>query len=194
MEEQDRATTRDRMIVEALLDRRMELEEERHRLDGEMVKLRGESERLARELEILEEMLGTTRPEQKVTFAAPPAPTFAAPAPSAPTVSTPRPRAAAHVKFRKGSVGSKLWPLIQDHYSAVEFGVEEVCNLLKDQSPETKHPYEASWRLCNELIERKVFLVTSQSKSGRGFAKRFRIADPYALPPPPEAKGVGLLS
>ena len=192
----ERTVNRNRMIVDALLDRRMELEEERKRLDTEMTKLRGESDRLARELEILEEMLGATRPEQKVTFASIPAQapsTFAPSAPSSTPAAPVRPRSTPHVRFRKGSVGSKLWPSMQERFSGIEFGVDDVCTLLKEQSPDTKHPYEASWRLCSELIERAVFLVTSQSKSGRGFAKRFRIADAYAISPP-AAKGIGLLA
>ena len=41
MEEQ-KAVSRDRMILEALLERRMELDEERKRLDTDMAKLRTE--------------------------------------------------------------------------------------------------------------------------------------------------------
>jgi len=195
--EDEKANARNRMLISALLDRRIELEEDRRRIDGEMGKLRQESERLARELEVLEEMLGATRPDQRVSFASMPSqPTTFSSAPAqAPAAAAPaRPRNAPHVRFRKGSVGAKLWTILQERYSHVEFGVDDVCELLKEQSPDTKHPYEASWRLSSELVERKVFLVTSQSKSGRGFAKRFRIADEYALPKPAEPKGIGLMS
>jgi len=201
MEEQ-KAVSRDRMILEALLERRMELDEERKRLDTDMAKLRTESDRLAAELLILEEMLGTTKSETRVTFASvaaqapgPAFPTAASPA-AAPVQHVPR-RPAAHVKFRKGSVGSLLWPTIVQRHSEGEFGVEEVVALLTELSPETKHSYEAAWRLCNELIERKVLVVTSQSKSGRGFTKRFRIAEAYggaAVPQEPKKEqGIGLL-
>jgi hypothetical protein len=97
------------------------------------------------------------------------------------------------VRFRKGSVGAKLWPTVVDLYAEKEFGVEEICALLETDSPDTKHAYEASWRLCNELIERKVLLVTTQTKSGRGFTKRFRIAETYGGAPAPEPKGIGLM-
>jgi hypothetical protein len=200
MAEEQKVATRDRMVLEALLERRLELDEERKKLDADMAKLRTDSDRLAAELLILDEMLGTTKAETRVTFAtvaAQTAPSF----PTAATASPPPPpaprRPAAHVKFRKGSVGQKIWPTVVQRYGEVEFGVDEVVALLGEESPDTKHTYEAAWRLCNELIERKVLLVTSQSKSGRGFTKRFRIAEAYGGAPAPakpeEPKGIGLL-
>ena len=197
MESENRVATRDRMVLEALLDRRLELDEERKRLDTEMTKLRSESDRLGVELQILEEMLGATKTEGKATFASVAPTSFPQAPPSAAPQPPPPRRTAAHVRFRKGSVGQKLWPTIVQRYAEVEFGVEEVVALLGEESPDTKHSYEAAWRLCNELIERKVLAVTSQSKSGRGFTKRFRIAEAYGgAPVPQEPKketGIGLL-
>jgi len=197
MEDASRAATRDRMVLEALLDRRLELDEERKRLDAEMTKLRTESDRLGAELQILEEMLGATKAEPKASFASvTPAPSPFPAAPAAAHAAAPPPpprRPTAHVRFRKGSVGAKLWPTVVELYAEREFGVEEICALLEKESPDTKHAYEASWRLCNELIERKVLLVTTQTKSGRGFTKRFRIAETYGGAPAPEPKGIGLM-
>jgi hypothetical protein len=191
---EDRTVVRERLIVEALLDRRMELEEESQQLDAKLQNLRTESERLAQELEVIEEILGATPPELKQGFAELPPPESPPSMPPAPPTEPVSARPASPVKFRKGSVGSKLWPKVVTKFGGQEFGVEDVVDLLKQLSPDTKHAYESAWRLCNDLISREVLIVTSQSRSGRGYTKRFRIAERHLPLPAKNPEGIGIFT
>lgn len=168
METMDREK-RERLILSALLERRVEAEEETKKLQVQLTELTRRETELREEIATLEAILGALPKPAKESeppslFAKTPAP----PRPAAP----PKPK-----RRRKGSRREQLLPILRERFGSGAFTTEDVTNVVLDQEPgERRKAYYASWSLCRDLEEDGVITVIAQEGSGKRTKKTFTFA------------------
>jgi len=182
MDENAKRETRDRLIMEALIGRRLSTEKEMARITTELENLRRQESVLTEEVRLLDEILGAVpstpivrprmEPEQVHTILSPPMPApepqTQPPAPQVPTVDEKR--------RRKGLRREELADLLRKRFGEGEFSLDQVVDVLLEVEPgDRRKAYHAAWRTCGILEEAKIIQVISETPSGKGVRKVYKL-------------------
>ncbi|TLZ53169.1 MAG: hypothetical protein E6K18_00940 [Methanobacteriota archaeon] len=163
---------RERLILNALMERRVAVEEETKRLRAELTELVRREAELREEILSLDQILGALpqpvkENEAPSLFTPAPAPV---PAPSAPPATKKR--------RRKGSRREQMLPKLRAKFGTGVFGVEAVTDLLLQEEPgERRKAYFAAWSLCRDLAEDAILVAVSEEGSGRRVKRTYKFAD-----------------
>lgn len=167
---------REKLVLAALMERRVAVEEETRRLRAELGELSRREVELRDEVATLDAILGAM-PEPPKENEAPSLFQAAAPPAPAPT-RPPAPAAAVKKRRRKGSRREQMLPKLKDKFGSGVFGVEEVTDLLLvDEPGERRKAYFAAWSLCRDLAEDGVLVTVSEEGSGKRMKRTYRFAD-----------------
>jgi hypothetical protein len=183
MEDNSKRETRDRLIMEALIARRLSTEKEMSTISVELEKLRRQEQVLTEEVRLLDEILGAVpatpvvrsrmEPEQVHTILSPP------PAPEIQEEAPEQVSAAAETddkKRRKGLRRGELANLLRQRFGDKEFSLDDVVGLLLEVEPgDRRKAYHAAWRTVGLLEESKAVQVVSETPSGKGVKKTYRM-------------------
>jgi len=183
MEENSKRETRDRLIMEALIARRLSTEKEMSGISTELERLKRQEQVLVDEVRLLDEILGAvpstpvSRPrleqEQVHTILSPP------PVPEV-QEQAPEPKAAPETedekKRRKGLRRGELSDLLRKRFSDKEFSLDQVVEVLLEVEPgDRRKAYHAAWRTVGILEESKSVQVVSETPSGKGVRKTYKM-------------------
>lgn len=156
---------RERLMLTALLERRVSVEEETRRLRADLTELTRREAELRDEIAALDAILGAI-PEPKKE-SEPPSLFIRAPTPAA-TPPTKRKRR------RKGSRREQMLPTLRARFGGGAFTTDDVTNLILEEEPgERRKAYYAAWSLCRDLEEDGVITVVAQEGSGKRTKKTF---------------------
>ena len=162
---------RERLILSALTERRVAVEEETRHLRSELVELTRRETELRDEILALDAILGALPQPPKENEA--PSLFARAPAPEAP-----RPAPAPKKRRRKGSRREQMLPKLRSKFGAGVFGVEDVTDaLLADEPGERRKAYFAAWSLCRDLAEDGVLVAVSEEGSGKRVRRTYKFAE-----------------
>ncbi|HEV8595900.1 MAG TPA: hypothetical protein VGR51_10280 [Thermoplasmata archaeon] len=165
---------RERLILSALMERRVAVEEETKKLRQELTDLARREQELRDEIGTLDAILGALPVVPKEN--------------EAPSLFTPTPPPAAPVpvavqkkRRRKGSRREQMLPRLRERFGSGVFGVEDVTNvLLEDEPGERRKAYFAAWSLCRDLSEDGVLVAVSEEGSGKRMKRTYKFAEPQA--------------
>jgi hypothetical protein len=170
MEGEDRAR-RERLILSALMERRVAVEEESRRLRAELQDLAKREAELRDEIVTLDGILGALPQPPKENeppsiFTPTPPPQAAAPVPQA-----------QRKRRRKGSRREQMLPRLQQKFASGVFTTEDVTNvILEDEPGERRKAYFAAWSLCRDLAEDGLVVVVSEEGTGRRAKRTYKFA------------------
>ena len=164
---------RERLILTALMERRVSLEEETRRLRSDLTDLTRREGELRDEISTLDAILGALPQPPKESE--PPSLFTPAPVPA----PAPPPAAAPRKRRRKGSRREQMLPKLRDRFGRGVFGVEDVTNLLVQEEPgDRRKAYFAAWSLCRDLAEDGVLVAVAEEGSGKRVKRTYKFADP----------------
>ena len=184
MNENSKRESRDRLIMEALIARRLSTEKEMSGINAELEQLRRQEEVLVEEMRLLDEILGAVpttplprpraEPEQVHTvLSPPPMPPSETPTPAAPAAEQ------DERKRRKGLRRGELAELLQKRFSDKEFTLDQVVEILIEIEPgDRRKAYHAAWRTIGILEDAKLVTVISETPSGKGVRKTYKMNPP----------------
>ena len=174
IEDRDR---RERLILGALMERRVAVEEETKRLRQELTDMSRRENELRDEISTLDAILGALPQPPKENEA----PSLFTPAPP-PAPATPA-EAPKKKRRRKGSRREQMLPKLHTKFGAGVFGVEDVTDLLLvDEPGERRKAYFAAWSLCRDLAEDGILTAVTEAGTGKRAKRTYRFAD--AAPKP----------
>lgn len=167
---------RERLILAALMERRVSVEEETKRLRAELTDIARREQELRDEILTLDAILGALPQPPKEH--------------EAPSLFTPTPPPAPHAapppakkRRRKGSRREQMMPALKEKFGPGVFGVDDVTDLLlKDEPGERRKAYFAAWSLVRDLAEDGVLLTVSEEGTGKRMKRTYRFSD-GAKPP-----------
>ncbi|MBI4416094.1 MAG: hypothetical protein HY557_03830 [Euryarchaeota archaeon] len=172
MEATDREK-RERLILTALLERRVAIEEETRRLRAELGELARREAELREEIMTLDAILGALPQPPKESE--PPSLFTPTPAPLAKAAEAPKRRR------RKGSRREQMLPKLRERFGGGVFTAEDVTNVLLEFEPgERRKAYFAAWSLCRDLVEDGLLVVVSEEGSEKRAKRTYRFADASA--------------
>jgi len=186
MEDNSRREARDKLIMEALIARRLATEKEITTVNSELEKLRRQESILIEEIKLLDDILGAvpaapSRPkievEQVHTILSPP---------PVPETEEETPVAAASQEVddkrrRKGLRRGELADLLRKRFTDKEFTLDEVVEVLLEVEPgDRRKAYHAAWRTVGILEESKDVVVVSETPSGKGVRKTYKMSLPQS--------------
>jgi len=183
MDENSKREARDKLIMEALIARRLSTEKEMSTISTELDRLKRQETILTEEVRLLDEILGAVpampvarsrmEPEQVHTILSPPpAPDFPEPAPPLAIPSEP----VDDKKRRKGLRRGELAELLRKRFADKEFTLDEVVELLVEVEPgDRRKAYHAAWRTVGILEEANAVRVVSETPSGKGTRKTYKM-------------------
>ncbi|HKZ90357.1 MAG TPA: hypothetical protein VJ300_08895, partial [Thermoplasmata archaeon] len=161
---------REKLILDALMERRVAAEEETRRLRAELTELGRREQELRDEVLTLDAILGALPQPPKENEA--PSLFQAAPAPAA--ASAP---AAPKRRRRKGSRREQMLPRLREKFGTGVFAVEDVTALLLEEEPgEHRKAYFAAWSLCRDLAEDGIIVAVSEEGSGKRVKRTYKFA------------------
>ena len=167
---------RERLILNALTERRVAVEEETRKLRGELQDLARRETELREEVATLDAILGAMPEPPKENEA--PSLFQRAPPPAA------APPAATKKRRRKGSRREQMLPILRAKFGAGVFGVDDVTSLLLvDEPGERRKAYFAAWSLCRDLAEDGILVTVSEEGTGKRMKRTYKFAE--AAPKPP---------
>lgn len=184
MDENAKRETRDRLIMEALIARRLSTEKEMVKITIDLENLRRQETVLSEEVKLLDEILGAVpstpivrprpEPEQVHTILSPPMP---APEPQAqtgpPAADT---ETVDEKRRRKGLRRDELADILKKRFGENEFSLDQVVDILLEVEPgDRRKAYHAAWRTCGILEGSKTIEVISETPSGKGVRKVYKI-------------------
>lgn len=169
---------REKLILSALMERRVSVEEETKRLRSELSDLTRREQELRDEILTLDAILGALPQPPKENDA--PSLFAPTPAPAPPAVAAPPPMK----RRRKGSRREQMLPLLKEKFGGGVFGVEDVTDLLLAEEPgERRKAYFAAWSLVRDLAEDGVLVTVSEEGTGKRVKRTYRFADAAASKP-----------
>ena len=186
MNESSKRETRDRIIMEALIARRLSTEKEIGGIAAELEQLKRQEQLLAEEMRLLDEILGAVpavpppRPrndaEQVHTILSPP------PIPPA-DASVAKPASPegdqGEGRRRKGLRRGELANLLHKRFADKEFTLDQVVEVLLEIEPgDRRKAYHAAWRTIGILEDGKTVQVISETPSGKGVRKTYKLIQP----------------
>lgn len=161
---------RERLMLNALLERRVSVEDEARRVRADLAELARREGELRDEIAALDAILGAI-PEPKKESEPPSLFTPAPPAPAAPPTKRKR--------RRKGSRREQMLPTLRGRFGGGAFTTDDVTSLILEEEPgERRKAYYAAWSLCRDLEEDGVIAVVAQEGSGKRSKKTFRFVKP----------------
>ncbi len=182
MNNNDKRESRDRLIMEALIARRLTTEKEMSKISSELENLRRQELILSEEVKLLDEILGaipavpvqrpSLEPERVHTILSPPTPLQdeMKQTPTAPSVEDTK-------KRRKGLKRDELATILTQRFGENEFTLDQVVDILLEVEPgDRRKAYHAAWRTIGILEESKVVQVVSETPSGKGVKKTYKIS------------------
>ena len=169
---------RERLILTALMERRVAVEEETRRLRSELTELGRRETELRDEVVALDAILGAIPQPVKENEA----PSLFASTPAPPPAAAPAPP--ARKRRRKGSRREQMLPRLREKFGVGVFGVEDVTDvLLQDEPGERRKAYFAAWSLCRDLAEDGILVAVSEEGSGKRVKRTYKFTEP-ATPVP----------
>jgi len=163
---------RERLILSALMERRVAVEEETRRLRTELTEMGRRETELREEVTTLDAILGALPQPQRETEA----PSLFAPAPPPPA---PVAAAAPRKRRRKGSRREQMLPKLREKFGVGVFGVEEVTDLLLVEEPgERRKAYFAAWSLCRDLAEDGILVSVAEEGTGKRVKRTYKFSEP----------------
>jgi len=183
MDENPRREARDKLIMEALIARRLSTEKEMSMISADLEKLKRQEVVLTEEIKLLDEILGAVpavpvarsrmEPEQVHTILSPPpAPEFQ----EGPPLAVPTAEPVDDRKRRKGLRRGELAELLRKRFADREFTLDEVVELLVEVEPgDRRKAYHAAWRTVGILEESKAVKVVAETPSGKGVRKTYKM-------------------
>lgn len=162
---------REKLILSALMERRVAAEEETRRLRAELTDLARRETELRDEIGALDAILGALPQPPKENEA----PSLFTPTP-APVAAAPVP---VRKRRRKGSRREQMLPKLREKFGVGVFGVEDVTDLLLVEEPgERRKAYFAAWSLCRDLAEDGVLASVSEEGSGKRVKRTYKFEQP----------------
>ena len=163
---------RERLILSALTERRVAVEEETRHLRSELVELTRRETELRDEILALDAILGALPQPPKENEA--PSLFVRAPVPPPAPVAAQVPKK----RRRKGSRREQMLPRLREKFGGGVFGVEDVTDvLLQDEPGERRKAYFAAWSLCRDLAEDGVLVAVSEEGSGKRVRRTYKFAE-----------------
>ena len=162
---------RERLILSALMERRVAVEEETRRLRTELTDLAHREVELREEVTTLDAILGALplppKENEAPSIFSPTPPTTAAPVATAPKK-----------RRRKGSRREQMLPKLREKFGAGVFGVEDVTDVLLVEEPgERRKAYFAAWSLCRDLAEDGILVSVSEEGTGKRVKRMYKFAE-----------------
>ena len=165
---------REKLILSALMERRVSVEEETKRLRAELTDLARREQELRDEILTLDAILGALPQPPKESEA----PSLFTPAPAPPAAAPPSKK-----RRRKGSRREQMLPVLKGKFGAGVFGVDDVTDLLLvDEPGERRKAYFAAWSLVRDLSDDGVLLTVSEEGSGKRMRRTYRFAEGAKAP------------
>ncbi len=169
------------MIMEALIARRLATEKEITTVNSELERLRRQESILVDEIKLLDDILGAVpaappRPKLDVEqvhtiLSPPPIPEMKEEVPAAPASEE-----IDDKRRRKGLRRGELADLLHKRFSDREFTLDEVVEVLLEVEPgDRRKAYHAAWRTVGILEESKNVVVVSETPSGKGVRKTYKM-------------------
>jgi len=185
MEENSKRETRDKLIMEALIARRLATEQEMSRIAAELESLRRQEAVLHEEIKLLDEILGAVpsspiirsrpEPEQVPTILSPPIPVH----PESVESQNEKIKGGddESKKRRKGLKRNELADILKKRFGQSEFSLDQVVDILLEvESGDRRKAYHAAWRTCGLLEKAKILEVISETPSGKGVKKTYKMS------------------
>jgi hypothetical protein len=162
---------REKLILSALMERRVSVEEETKRLRAELTDIARREQELRDEILTLDAILGALPQPPKENEA--PSLFTPTPPPAPPAAAPPSKK-----RRRKGSRREQMMPVLKEKFGAGVFGVDDVTDLLLvDEPGERRKAYFAAWSLCRDLAEDGLILTVSEEGSGKRMKRTFRFGN-----------------
>lgn len=168
---------REQLILSALLERRLAVEEEARHLKARAIEMTRADAELRDEIAALDAILGARVQPPPTAPSVPTALTVAATpaevAPSAPSEGTTKKK-----RRRKGSRREEMLPAMRAKFGTGTFDTEGVTDLiLAAEGGERRKVYFAAWSLIRDLAEDGVIEVASEEGSGPRKKRTYRFAE-----------------
>ena len=71
-------------------------------------------------------------------------------------------------------IRESLVTALQERYRETDFGIQEFHTLMNDLAPQASFKFETAWRVCNDLVSRRVIKQVSQRMTEKGLVRRFK--------------------
>ncbi len=182
MNNNNKRESRDRLIMEALIARRLTTEKEMSKISTDLENLRRQELVLSEEVKLLDEILGaipvapiqksSIEPERVHTILSPPMPIQdeSKKTPTAPSAEVTK-------KRRKGLKRDELAAILIQRFGENEFTLDQVVDILLEVEPgDRRKAYHAAWRTIGILEKSKIVQVVSETPSGKGVKKTYKIS------------------
>lgn len=158
---------RDRLMLHALVERRLGLEEEARMFKARASELTHKEAELRDEVATLDAILGATPP---------PAPVETPTAATAPaSMAAPLAAPSARKRRRKGSRLQEMLPKMRTAFASVGFNTEQVAEMIEgEEASEYRKAYFAAWSLVRDLLEDGALVVASEEGSGPRRKRTYR--------------------
>jgi len=167
---------REKLILSALMERRVSVEEETKRLRAELTDIARREQELRDEILTLDAILGALPQPPKENEA--PSLFTPTPPPAPPAAAPPSKK-----RRRKGSRREQMMPVLQGKFGAGVFGVDDVTDLLLvDEPGERRKAYFAAWSLVRDLAEDGVLVTVSEEGSGKRMKRTYKFAERAKAP------------
>jgi len=62
----------------------------------------------------------------------------------------------------------------REKYLEADFGIQDFLDLMNSLAPEANFKFETAWRVCNDLVGRRVLKVANQRMTEKGLVRRFK--------------------
>jgi len=182
MIENSKRESRDRLIMEALIARRLSTEKEMSGISTELEQLRRQEQILVEEMKLLDEILGAvpSTPVPRPRNEAEQVHTVLSPPPMPPSENPPSSASAADSddkKRRKGLRRGELAEFLLKRFTDKEFTLDQVVEILIEIEPgDRRKAYHAAWRTIGILEDAKLVTVISETPSGKGVRKTYKMS------------------
>lgn len=182
MNNNNKRESRDRLIMEALIARRLTAEKEMSKITTELESLKRQELVLSEEVKLLDEILGalpaepvqrpSLEPERVHTILSPPMPVQ-----DESKQTADMPSDADTKKRRKGLKRDELATILNQRFGDKEFSLDQVVDVLLEVEPgDRRKAYHAAWRTIGILEKSKNVEVVSETPSGKGVKKTYKMS------------------
>src|SRR3972149_3687598 len=155
----DKVALRQLALRNPLVSKKTKIEARRERILADVNKMVSERRALDTKLAMLDELLrsrggiptGAGRPSE---------------GPGSIPRPSPPPPPPEHV------IRESLVTALQERYRETDFGIQEFHTLMNDLAPQASFKFETAWRVCNDLVSRRVIKQVSQRVTEKGLVRR----------------------
>jgi len=173
MDPRDKVALKQLALSNALASKKAKVEARREKILNEVNRLVAEQRAIDAKMAALDEVIRARGHGPAVSART--AEAMAAAEPGAgPAVVAERPRPPPPPPPPEAAIRDRLTAALREKYLEADFGIQDFLDLMNSLAPEAHFKFETAWRVCNDLVGRRVLKVASQRMTEKGLVRRFK--------------------